>query len=143
MAKPLTNPIPTSEEINVYDSLDERSACEHFLGKNLDEAECLFREGSNHVFDLMWMGPVAFRYYVQAIIRYVQSEGAKGDCETVLFLVSVLEVRIQDEPEEVAPVAEQLTVACDHILEHLADFDADDQRVRYEALRQILRHLAP
>ena len=69
----LGNPglIPTSNEINVYDSLDERSACEHFQGKNLDEAELLFRENSLcYQEDLMWMGPMAFRYYVEAAIRY-------------------------------------------------------------------------
>lgn len=38
--------LPTCREINVYDSLDERSACEHFLGKTLEEAEALFRENS-------------------------------------------------------------------------------------------------
>jgi len=39
-------PIPSREDINVYGSLDERVACEHFLGKNLDEAEALFSRTS-------------------------------------------------------------------------------------------------
>jgi hypothetical protein len=55
---------PTREEINVYDSLDERVAVERFLGKNLEEAEALFGENlCRYTEDLMWMGPVAFRYY--------------------------------------------------------------------------------
>jgi hypothetical protein len=38
--------LPTREEINVFDSLDERAACDHFLNKTLDEAEALFRENA-------------------------------------------------------------------------------------------------
>ena len=65
--------IPSHQDINVYDSLDERSACEHFLGKSLDEADALFRE--NWLYyqeDLMFMGISAFRFYVQAAIRFIQ-----------------------------------------------------------------------
>ena len=36
--------LPTAEEINVFDSLDERHAVEVFLGKDLEQAEALFRE---------------------------------------------------------------------------------------------------
>ncbi len=61
--------LPTAAEINVYDSLDERYACKNFLGKNLGEAEELFRENALHYSeDLEWMGPVAFRYYIRAYI---------------------------------------------------------------------------
>ena len=35
--------LPTRQEINPYDDLDGRVACEHFLGKSLNEAEALFR----------------------------------------------------------------------------------------------------
>ena len=36
--------LPSHADIVVYGSLDECFACEHFLGKSLDEAELLFRE---------------------------------------------------------------------------------------------------
>jgi hypothetical protein len=39
-------PLPTRQEINLHDSLDERDACEHFLGKSLDDAQRLFRDAS-------------------------------------------------------------------------------------------------
>lgn len=58
-------PLPTRQDINVHDSLDERSACEHFLGKSLLEAETLFRENSLYYQeDLMFMGASAFRFYL-------------------------------------------------------------------------------
>ena len=33
---------PSAEEINVFDTLDERHAVEVFLGKDLEQAECFF-----------------------------------------------------------------------------------------------------
>ena len=36
--------LPTEADINIHDSLDERSAVEHFLGKDLNQAEALFHE---------------------------------------------------------------------------------------------------
>lgn len=38
--------LPSRDEINVHDSLDERSACDSFLGKTLEQAEALFHENS-------------------------------------------------------------------------------------------------
>ena len=35
--------LPTKDEINVHESLDEISACEHFLNKTLEEAEAADR----------------------------------------------------------------------------------------------------
>lgn len=35
---------PTEQEINVFDSLDERCAVRSFLGKDADQAQALFRE---------------------------------------------------------------------------------------------------
>ena len=76
--------IPTREDINVYGSLDEQAACDHFFGENLKEAEDLFRENSQfYQEDLMWMGPRAFRYYVNAAINYLQSESAGGDSDVL------------------------------------------------------------
>ncbi len=35
---------PKEDEINVYDTLDERTALDHFLGKSIEQAEQLFIE---------------------------------------------------------------------------------------------------
>src|SRR6185437_15714897 len=57
--------LPTAEEINVFDSLDELDAVEHFLGKDLEQAQSLFRENFlRYQEDLMFMGPKAFQFYV-------------------------------------------------------------------------------
>src|SRR4051794_16209879 len=81
--------LPTQAEINVYDSLDERCACSHFLGKTLEDAQALFASNAlAYQEDLMFMGPIAFRYYLEAAIRYIE---ATRDDVMVSALAGVLE----------------------------------------------------
>lgn len=57
--------LPSREDINVFDALDGRVACRHFLRKDLDAAEALFREKSAcFEEDLPWMGSMAFRFHL-------------------------------------------------------------------------------
>src|SRR4051812_35031904 len=116
--------LPTRQDINVHDSLDERSACEHFLGKSLHDAEALFRENSLYYQeDLMFMGPVAFRFYVQAAISYIQSDAASGDSAIVSCFAAILEYRLEYEAEELRSIAEHLAAVCSYIVEHYDRFD--------------------
>ncbi|WP_157499745.1 hypothetical protein [Lysobacter sp. Root983] len=66
--------IPTLLEISPSNlaQLDERVAHEHFFGKSLEEAIDLFRK-TDHVYieDLVWMGDIAFDFYVDAYIAYL------------------------------------------------------------------------
>ena len=134
--------LPTRQDINVHDSLDERTACEHFLGKSLTEAEALFREASiTYQEDLMFMGASAFRYYVQAVVSYIQSEAAAGDSAIISCFASILEHRLEYEAEELRPVAERLVSICGYILEHYDRFNLTpeiygDVRPRFQALQQ-------
>src|SRR3954466_14676437 len=111
--------LPTAREINVYGDLDGRTACEHFLGKTIEEAEAMFRENSLYYQeDLMWMGPVAFGYYVEAAIRYLRSDAAENDCGFVSALGATLEFRLEHYPESLAPIWGQLASACDYVVAH-------------------------
>ena len=134
--------LPTRQDIIVHDSLDERLACEHFLGKSLTEAEALFRENSLYYQeDLMFMGASAFRFYVQAAISYIQSEQASGDSDIISCFASILEHRLEFEAEELGAVAPQLVSLCRYIIEHYDRFTltADiygDLRPRFQSLEQ-------
>ena len=136
--------LPSRQDINVYDSLDERCACEHFLGKSLDEAEALFRESwLFYQEDLMFMGIGAFRFYVQAAIRYIQSESVTGDSSIVSCFAMILEFRLEHESAELVPIADQLASICGYILERHERFDftpetLDDDPVRVQTLQQTL-----
>ena len=139
--------IPTEREINVYDSLDERCASKNFLGKSLAEAEALFRDNSLcYQEDLQWMGPVAFRFYIHAAVNYVQSERSTGDSSIVSCLAMILNERLQNEPQELLPVADLLSVFCRYVAEHCDRFDATpdiygDLRGSYATLTDSFLHL--
>ena len=134
--------LPTRQDINVHDSLDERSACEHFLGKSLEEAAALFHENSLYYQeDLMFMGASAFRFYVQAAISYIQSDASTDDSDIINCFGSILEHRLEHEADELRPVAERLASACGYIIEHYDRFDVTpdvygDIRPRFQALQR-------
>jgi len=139
--------LPTCKDINIYDSLEEIIAVEHFLGKSLEEAEKLF--GQNSLYyqeDLMWMGPVAFRFYVQSAIRYIQSEAASGDSDMINCFADTLEFRLEHESQELQPVAVQLATICGYVLVNLDRFDVDAEiydgiRDSYTLLQQSFEQL--
>src|SRR5687768_7119908 len=127
---------PGAKQINVNDSLDEQWACKHFLGKTVEQAELLFRENALYYQEALgWMGPVAFRYYISAFIRYIQSEHSAGDADAVSCFASILEQRIE-KTRDVSPVAGALADACRYVMKHYDRFDVDqsiygDLRPRY------------
>lgn len=136
--------LPTREEINVFDSLDERSACTRFYGKTLEQAESLFRDNFlSYQEDLIWMAAVAVRFYVPAAIRYLQSEEAKGDADAVFCFIGLLEVRLASESKELKMIAQELENVCRYILAHYSEFEISpgiygDLRPRYEKVIQAL-----
>lgn len=76
--------LPALQDINVYDSLDERAAVRDFLGKTQDDIyhelkECI-GDGVSLTESFYYLGPVAFAYYVQAWERlYLEYQGSICD----------------------------------------------------------------
>ena len=136
--------LPTADEINVYGTLDEACAVEHFLGKTLEEAEALFRENSLYYLeDLMWMGPRAFCFYVRAAINDLTSSAGTGDYDGVSSFLTAVEFRLSDEGDDITASLPDLRAAVRYILDHWASFDIDpaiygDLREQYAALARQL-----
>ncbi|MBI2806731.1 MAG: hypothetical protein HYX68_17265 [Planctomycetes bacterium] len=132
--------IPTAVEINVFDSLDERIAfdslderiaVEHFLGKNLADAEALFREDSTtYTGDLLAMGPWAFFYYVQAAINYLRSDASVGDREVARYFAATLDCRLIGAGPIVSIKAD-LRSTVEFILIHFDKFGFDKDTDEY------------
>jgi len=113
--------LPTAEEINVFDSLDERCAVKNFLGKDQEQAQSLFRENFlRYQEDLMFMGPTAFRFYVPAAINYLLSEEADYAADAASSFCGLIEFRLDYEPAEIASVG---SIIREGILGILKDFD--------------------
>jgi hypothetical protein len=117
--------VPSERDINVADSLDEITAVKHFLNKTVEEAEELFRENSfAYQEDLMWMGPRAFHYYLQAAINYVKSEHAAGDDQIIDCLHMIL--RFRSEVEGLRSLATDAVLdLIDHVIGHYGKFNVD------------------
>jgi hypothetical protein len=140
--------LPTAAEINpVPEDLDGQYAVRNFLGKNQEEAEALFRESFiTYSDDLMVMGVPAFRFYVPAAVRYIQSDAATGDSDAASCFAGLLEHRLEFDAEELVAVAPLLASACRHILEHYDRFDLTsaiygDLRPRFQTLEQKFKRL--
>jgi hypothetical protein len=90
--------LPTASDINVFDSLDEQTALQNFLGLDHDQALERFQDNWYHFHeDLMHMGPVAFCYYVQDAYRYFEHDDWDGDDVDITMLLSVLELRLDHD----------------------------------------------
>jgi hypothetical protein len=116
--------IPTKKEINPYDDLDAIEACKTFFGKDLVAAEKMFEaRPSGYADDLLFMGPVAFRYYVRAAIRFLLNESATGQAGLINSFCCALHCRWENDLEELRPVAGQLAHACGYIAEHFDEYN--------------------
>ena len=140
--------LPTAREINPNAAdvdFDGGHAERHFLGKTLEEAEALFRENSIYYQeDLMWMGPVGFRFYVRAAINYLRSDAATGDSGMVHAFVGLLGFWLEFHPKELVPVAAELAAACASLRAEYDRFDVapeiyGDLRPRLQSLEESLR----
>lgn len=90
--------LPTKDEFNPHNSVDEIAACEHFLGKTLEQAEEMFRADSmRYQEDLMWMGPRAFCFYLRAAFNYVQSDASTGDDSFIDALYNIFVFRSDED----------------------------------------------
>ena len=138
------NSLPSEQDINVYDSLDEKTAVQHFLGKDLQDAEVLFRD-SLFIYheDLMSMGPVAFCFYVRAYINYLRSDFSLDDCHNASAFRMLLDYRLDTDPDDISSVIPVLLEAVEYMIANMDKFsifpDIDGNLAeKYAALRDRL-----
>jgi hypothetical protein len=89
----------------------------------------------------MFMGAVAFRFYVHAAVSYIQSEAVIDDPDIINCFARILDHRLEFEAAELVAVAPQLASVCRYILEHYERFALTpgiygDLRPRFQALEQ-------
>jgi hypothetical protein len=133
--------LPTEDEINIHNSLDEQCASKHFLGKTLDEAEALFVENSlYYAGDLMWMGAKAFAFYIPAYLPHIAGS------DDVHSFAGLLEFRLEYERESIVAVVGILLRKCEEIVRRWEDFDVrpeiyGDLAGRYAVLANRLKEI--
>ncbi len=93
--------LPCARDISPTDAVsgDERSALEHFLGRDVAEILQLMQEGHFESLqeDLMFMGKRGFEYYLEAVWLYVQEWTDEDFGWYGGYLISFMESRMQTE----------------------------------------------
>jgi hypothetical protein len=113
----MSDQLPTTDEINVHDSLDERAAVEHFLGKSSSQAvEMFYDDFLTYQEDLMWMGPRGFCFYVRAAVEYLLSDDSLDDSDAVSSFCSLIEFKLKYDSDETASARPIIRNAIDFIL---------------------------
>ena len=119
--------IPTASDICPNaDNLDGLLAVQHFLGKDLKQAENMFAEDrgyGEYWEDLSFMGPIAFRYYVLSAARYLMSERAAGDFGAALSFASCIIDRFQFEPDDILGISTKLRQVISHLISTLGKLE--------------------
>jgi hypothetical protein len=118
----IQQPIPAYAEVAVGDAPWCLDVAEHYFGKDVDEATRMFEHGTsmNLIHDLFWMSPVAFRYYVQAAVRYCLSDKSTDDPDAINCIAGTLRLWLNSDPDVIGPSADYLANFCDEIV---SDFD--------------------
>lgn len=119
---------PTSRDISPTEGLDldEKKAIDHFLGKGISDAEALFREHSIYYSnDLLWMGPVAFRFYLPAFTGYLKSPEAAGDSAGLHSLIILIEAKMPDDAASLVSVKDELLLCLDHCIANYSKFEVN------------------
>ncbi|MEM7678737.1 MAG: hypothetical protein AAF449_22375 [Myxococcota bacterium] len=118
--------LPTQSDINVFGSLNEQSAVEHFLGKDLLQAELLFKNNFLcYQEDLMWMGPKAFCFYVQAAVNYLLGPDSDGDSDAVSSFLICVQFQYDDHAKHLRSITGFLINAMESIASRVDRYECD------------------
>lgn len=145
--EPVKSETPTALEISPTNGLDldEKEAVSHFLGKDVLQAEALFRGNFVHYSnDLHWMGPVALGYYFPAFANYLRSAESTGYGDAVNSLIVLLEIRMTNDAVSLGSVMDELMGCLDYCIENYPTFEVNadvygDLKSKLTELRTRLR----
>lgn len=82
---------------NDFGDIDVAEARRHFFGRDLVQAEQLFRENALcYQENIVFMPFGCFQFYLEAYIRYILSDASKGDSDGASCFFGVVECRCSD-----------------------------------------------
>lgn len=116
-------PPPKSAFGNMVD-LDVKQAWKTFGGKTVEDAYPSFEQAAfPQVENFRWMAPEAFIYYVPVVLRYVKSEAAKGDSDTISSLAGILESQLDENRQALSAAYADIAALSVHVISYYADYD--------------------
>lgn len=108
-------------------NLDERSALEHFFGKNQEDAVALFEENFGYYTEeLAYMGNNAFFYYLGSVKSYLERNEGKFAPSDYEGIARDLLVVFQGKKEEIQEPNEYYLWIISFVINHLNKIINDD-----------------
>ena len=126
--------------------LDVKRAWQSLGGKSIEDAFRVFVQNPcGEIDNFRWVAPEAFVFYFPIVARYVTSEAAKGDSDTISSLAGILEFQLEHSRLGLSPVFRDIGALCQHIINCYEDYDLNydlygDVKSRYE---QIAKNVEP
>ena len=120
--------------------LEVKHAWNTFGGKTVEDAYRSFEAAAfPQIENFYWIAPEAFIYYFPVVLRYVKSEAAKGDSDTISSLANILEAQLDENGQGLSPVFGGIAELSKHVISHYADYDVSydiygDVKSRYEKI---------
>jgi len=116
--------LPIKSDFIVYGDLDESRACHNFLGKTkLEVKEMLISDFARYQEDFMFMGPVAFNFYIDCLIDALKKDFS---AENALAFCQLCEYRLDDKLlEQVKPSVLLVVESLDWLVDRIDSGDAD------------------
>jgi len=132
--------IPARNQLIDHDGLDERCVIEHFNGKTVDDAYCMFAENASfYCEDITYMSLVALDYYLPAAFAYLRSDDADGDWECASGVMTALSGMCA-RPDLSPSVVVIIRGITNYIANNLKKFDADDDWVPIR-IAEVRKHI--
>ena len=118
--------VPTYAEVAPGDAPWCLEAAEHYFGKDIEDATRMFESWTSMdlIHDLYWMTPVAFRYYVQAAVRYCLSDRCVDDPDAINCMAGTLRLWLDSDPSAIEPLSHHLASFCDDVVAQFERYGA-------------------
>lgn len=134
--------LPTKEDFVVYGDLDEETACNNLMGQTPKQVRNLLRaDFMRYQEDFMFMGPVAFCFYLESMIEHVR---VSYDEEEAKVFHQLCEYRLDDKLAlRMQPCASLVATSLEWVSTKLSDEGEVEvvrrTAARYRALSQLQR----
>jgi len=126
--------LPKHDDFVTHGCLDDESAFRKFGGKSVEQVRDLLED--NYLYyqePFMWMGAVAFCFYIDAMLGYIKSQTFDRKLPDFEFIVdearmfiSICEFRIDNNDKSgMAPCADKIAAVLEWLTVQLSELDED------------------
>lgn len=116
--------LPIESDFIVYGDLDEINECQNFLGKTkLEAKEILISDFLRYQEDFMFMGPVAFNFYIDCLIDALKKDFS---VDNALAFCRLCAYRLGDKLlDQLKPSVPLVVESLDWLIDRIDSGDAD------------------